>query len=1369
MTDLIDSPAAEPHGRPGRRWKIVLTVLVLVALAATWQQGLLEDGLNELRRQDAAAALPPPTEESVGTAAALDFSDIPAFLRSSQSADPNVDASVPSDFDPSQSTDFDPWTAPTQSGIDLDRLRHAAENLDTDQLCPRSPPPATEHDVVEILQFLDGCLLIDHEALAGRSIQQVRDEYSDDISVLAVDRPSAAIPLQSSVDPQSSNQWHLAAVDAAALQAGWPLGATVTVAVLDTGVDSSHIDLDDSLTDLNEAVIDLPFEYYGPGNGRVDLGSHGTHVAGIIAAEANNGHSGMGVAPSASILPVTVIGSLNTDCSRADNSLSVSEGIASVIGKDVDIISMSLFLLDSEADCTSGEKFNADDPSQLFVDDEDTVSPFYSSDPNQTVEAVIRVAQMRGIIVVASAGNCGKKGWWIFSTFKAACHEPNQRQYPAAFPGVVAVAATTKSGDRAWFSTAADHVDISAPGEAILSTVPGNKMETMSGTSQATPIVSAILAHLIARFPIDRFEDSAAGYVDYAAHAKELVDALYSTAEKPDDQDRTKEFGFGKVRPLEAIALLESQVADSDDVPIDFRDIEKETGEIPVILVADTSGSMGDQVDGDMKLDVAKASLLKFLSTTNPTRPIALRTYPARNMGECNSGELRIDFAPRRVEVEAVVLGLQADGDTPTAEALVAAVEDIRAAGFSQAEIALFSDGLATCADPCQAAQDIAASGVDIRVHVGAFVDSVEGRDKLKCIARETEGSYMEGSNVESAFGTELDEFLERNSKPLLEVTFELPDRVFPSTDSLGEFQQAEAVVRNDSNVAAKGVVVVLETAGESGPTRHPVSVGNMAPGAESTVSWPLHPGFENVGTVLDVELIATAANTGEVASSTGAVAVEDPNVADDAGPILGVGQIVVMGDQLLSGVGTSTRGSYGGCRRSREIGLLEVFGQRAERSVACANALIAHLAAPDWAKDVDSQVKQLADLAEGGGAVNAVILSIGATDFGLSELVRRCVLSAVACDSEVSGIPTEVWLGESIASGGPRHVAASGELVRALGAIDQALNATRDQSRRARQVPILLLAQPRTFPFVHGACFERWQGEDRPLMTQPELNLYHHFVSAVNGTLEAAAVAAQELGLPVFYVDTTESAYLPDHTACSAEPYVQSLEPLAEAGPGVIKTLSGGGIAGVAGLEFNQDALVELGEEFLAPNEYGEQALANAVLRWSQSDEAQEADDFVTDEFQRRSAGVAPRISEPTPGETRPLGRAGRLAVEPGRGWTASASGFLPGALVTASVLPGGGVVASAVADENGTAELFVAVPRDVAAGDVTLVASGLSRSGEAISVEQPVRVLPPLRPVHSVALPALAVLLLFGSLCLWMAYRRKAIPSAPSPDENQ
>ena len=1338
MTDLPDSPAVKTNRRPRRRWKIVLTVLVLTGLAATWQQGVLDNSLNELRRYEASAFQSPP---DVGSTAVqtFDLGDAPSRLALEESTGPEtVSRDTANDRESAPLETFDPWTSPTVSGIDLDRLRHAAVNLDRGKSCPQEPPSDRLHDVVEILRFADGCLLLEYENLRDRSVDEVRQALYLDPSVLAVDRPVFATPLQASPDPRRGDQWHLEKINAMELAARWPVGTVVTIAVIDTGVDGSHSDLDANL-----------LTGYGDSNGLVDRKGHGTHVAGIIAAEMNNGFGGMGVAPSVKILPISF-------------NILTSEALRNALDERVDIINMSFGLNETPPISSNVGKFG-DDPEHLY---EDT----FLEDPNQTIEAMIRLAQLHGILIVASAGNCGRVPkrtfLWVIPVElerrDTRCLYDDQILYPAGFPGVISVAATTESDERAPFSSsgteldvaAARWVDIAAPGDNILSTIPNDGMKSKDGTSMAAPIVSAVLAHLVARFP--------------NADPALIVSSLYVTAENPDGESRTDEFGHGIVRPLEAIRWLEANSADLAEAPeIDYEDIEESTGETPVILIADISGSMGETVGGEAKLESAKRLMLEFLSTVAPTREIALRTYPSLSRHDCSDGELRIGFSSRTLEMDAVIRALHADGDTPTAEALRAAVGDIRDAGFSQAEIALFSDGLHTCVDPCQVADEIVASGIDIRVHIGAFVESDEGRSNLECISQKTEGSYFEGSDVEGAFAAELSEFLERNSKPRLEVTMEVPKSVVPSTGPSVERGVATSI-RNDSNVAAKDVVLLLETTDELGRRRDSLAVGNIAPGGESTVSWPLRPGFEDVGAVLGVELTAMAANTEEIVSSTAAVAVEDPNVADEAGPILGVGQIVVMGDQLLSGVGTSTRGPYGGCRRSREIGLLEVFGQPAERSLACSNALMAHLASPDWAKDVDSQINQLVDLKEGGGAISAVVLSIGATDFGLSELARECIMSIVPCDSMISGASTDVWLEESIAGGGPRHAVASTELVRALAAVDQALNQTQDGSGGSRQVPILLLAQPRVFPFVHGACFERWQGEDLPLITQPELDVYHHFVSVVNGTLEAATVASQDLGLPVFFVETTESAYLPDHTACSAEPYVQSLEPLFEAGSGVIRTLSEGGITAAIGVELNEDTLVELGEEFLAPNKYGEQALANAVLRWSQSDEAQDADDFVTDEFQRRAGGIASRVSDPTAGEVRPFGRAGRLDVEPGRGWTASASGFLPGALVTASITPGDRVLASAVVDENGTVELYVAVPRDIPAGDVTLVASGLGRSGEAISIEQPVRVLPPLRPIHSVALPALAILLLLSSVGLWRASRRKAVLSTPLQEEN-
>ncbi|MCY3963344.1 MAG: VWA domain-containing protein [bacterium] len=794
----------------------------------------------------------------------------------------------------------------------------------------------------------------------------------------------------------------------------------------------------------------------------------------------------------------------------------------------------------------------------------------------------------------------------------------------------------------------------------------------------------------------------------------------------------------------------------SPHTQIDFDAIQEITGETPVILIADTSGSMDEIVDGQVKLELAKASMLEFLSTVSPTRQVALRTFPSTQGGECNSGELWIDFSPPTFAMRTRVRSLYADGDTPTAEALQAAVEDIRRAGISQAEIALFSDGLANCADPCAVANDIVATGIDIRVHTGAFVDSEEGRGILRCISDATGGTYVESSGQESEFAEELGEFLERNSIPRLEIALEVPDTVAPSTGPAEQQQRVDAVVRNDSNVAAKDVVVSLEVDGGPEPTRRSVAIGNIAPGAEETASWELRPSFGSVGADLALGVSVVADNTKKVVSTFDAVAVENLNNPEDAGPIVGVGQVVVMGDQLLTGVGSNGRDADGSCRKGRNIGLLEVFGQDSERSLACANALIAHLTAPDWAKGVDSQINQLAVLLDEGNPINGVILSIGATDLGLSELTQECVLSIVSCDSEISGMATEDWLEGSIAGSGPRRNSVLSELVRSFGAVDQELNAAMGESRQA---PILLLAQPRAFSFVSGACFERWHGGETPLLTQAELNLYHYFVSAVNGTLEAAALAAQELGLPVLFVDATETAYLPDHTACSSQPYVRSLEPLFEAGPDSIAALVEQGIPGVVGEELNEDAVAEFSEEFLAPNLEGEQALANAVLRWSRSDEALIANNAMNDRFVQRSAGVAADLLNTSQDyETLTLGSDRSITLESGQGWNVEVSGFLPGSLVTASVKPSGRFLASSVADRRGTANLYMVLgPEEAALEEAAIVVKGRGRSGAAVSGAQPVEVLPPLRPLYSLILPALAALLLLGSLLLWRLYALK------------
>ena len=159
---------------------------------------------------------------------------------------------------------------------------------------------------------------------------------------------------------------------------------------------------------------------------------------------------------------------------------------------------------------------------------------------------MIRIAMMRDIVVVASAGNCGNP-----NELPSYCGTVANLGFPPGiYPGVVAVAATNKAENKAPFSTASDHVGIAAPGGPdILST--WNKCSglikectaAVRGTSQAAPMVSAVVAHIKARYP--------------KASVGEIRRALYETAYNPDAPGSwTKEYGFGIIQPLRAIQRL---------------------------------------------------------------------------------------------------------------------------------------------------------------------------------------------------------------------------------------------------------------------------------------------------------------------------------------------------------------------------------------------------------------------------------------------------------------------------------------------------------------------------------------------------------------------------------------------------------------------------------------------------------------------------------------------------------------------------------------------------------------------------------------------------------------------------------------------
>lgn len=233
-------------------------------------------------------------------------------------------------------------------------------------------------------------------------------------------------------------------------------GKGVKVAILDTGIDATHPDLRGAVKGGYNAV--------GDSRSVRDRNGHGTHVAGIIAARRNR--MGIrGIAPEVDLYAVKVL-----DDRGSGKVSDLIEGIEWAVQNKMDIINMSV-----------GTKEN-----------------------NQTLREAVQNAARAGVIMVAAAGNNGPS--------------PNTVLYPARYPEVIAVGATTKDRRIADFSARGAEVDVVAPGKDIYSAWLRGGYKTLSGTSMAAPHVTGVVAQLLS-----------AGAVKSASTIRSFID---STAER---------------------------------------------------------------------------------------------------------------------------------------------------------------------------------------------------------------------------------------------------------------------------------------------------------------------------------------------------------------------------------------------------------------------------------------------------------------------------------------------------------------------------------------------------------------------------------------------------------------------------------------------------------------------------------------------------------------------------------------------------------------------------------------------------------------------------------------------------------------------
>lgn len=220
---------------------------------------------------------------------------------------------------------------------------------------------------------------------------------------------------------------------------------TVRVAVLDTGIDYKHKDLQGAVSYCVVSLNNGKIFYRGTDLSKcADQNGHGTHVAGIIAARLN-GFGVAGVAPKAVLYAVKVL--------SASGSGYVSDVAKGII------------------EATKGP-----DGTAGTDDDADVISMSLGGPDSQTLHNAVKYAYSYGVVLVAAAGNDGASS--------PSC--------PACYSEVIAVGAIDQSYNVPSWSNR--NPDVVAPGVNILSTYPGNKYAYMSGTSMACPHVSATVA-----------------------------------------------------------------------------------------------------------------------------------------------------------------------------------------------------------------------------------------------------------------------------------------------------------------------------------------------------------------------------------------------------------------------------------------------------------------------------------------------------------------------------------------------------------------------------------------------------------------------------------------------------------------------------------------------------------------------------------------------------------------------------------------------------------------------------------------------------------------------------------------------------------
>ncbi len=389
---------------------------------------------------------------------------------------------------------------------------------------------------------------------SGASISEVESYLARNASVADYEQDAYHAADTASSSTSTFSEWDSTAIDLKKANAITTGSTSVVVAVIDTGVDYTHNALDSNIwinpgevagngidDDGNGFVDDIyGYDFANNDSNPMDDNGHGTHVSGTIISTAN-----------CSVMCLKFLDS--------DGSGYLSNAIAAV---NYATMMRSLYGVNVRVDNNSwgGGSFSS------------------------AMQSAITAAGDAGILFVAAAGNDGT-------------NNDTTAEYPANYtsPNVISVAASTKTNALADFSNyGATTVDIAAPGVSIVSTTPGNTYSTYSGTSMATPHVSAVAALAWAVCPDASVADVRDAILDGAASVSSLKGkvAAGGVLNAYNTLNLLVHSGVDTAPVVGSLSLSTGSVSAGASVTLTANNITATTGTIDAVrFVLDTNGN----------------------------------------------------------------------------------------------------------------------------------------------------------------------------------------------------------------------------------------------------------------------------------------------------------------------------------------------------------------------------------------------------------------------------------------------------------------------------------------------------------------------------------------------------------------------------------------------------------------------------------------------------------------------------------------------------------------------------------------------------------------------------------------------------------